>query len=409
MRLVCGFAAPLAAPLAAGAPIDFADTSFPDRLGWREIVVEGSGVTLAGGRWRAPDGDDVSARLTAYPTNLLTQALADTSVAIAVTPGGPTLAPLRHPGRDAAARGAARSRRPTRRRRPRRRRHRRRAGRGHRAPAVPATAGGGARRRERWRPAVDLPHGRPLAAGPAGLDPDRGRPGCRPRPDAGARQDADGRLPRRDARDAAPRGRARAVGDVLAHARDPRPGGADRRGRGVPAAGPRRPLGAGRGGHLDRGDRRLDAVRRGSAALARSRRRAHDRARARRRPRPRARAPRPRPRPRRTTTTTTPTDARRPASTATAASATATCRRPGPTISWRSLFVLGLAGGLIPSTSALLILLGSIAAGRPGVRVRPGRRLRARDGAGHGRHRARARPRPRPARSRRRRLDRSAG
>jgi ABC-type nickel/cobalt efflux system permease component RcnA len=37
----------------------------------------------------------------------------------------------------------------------------------------------------------------------------------------------------------------------------------------------------------------------------------------------------------------------------------------GATITWRSLFVLGLAGGLIPSTSALLILLGSIAAGRP--------------------------------------------
>ncbi len=36
----------------------------------------------------------------------------------------------------------------------------------------------------------------------------------------------------------------------------------------------------------------------------------------------------------------------------------------GSTISWRSLFVLGLAGGLIPSTSALLILLGSIATGR---------------------------------------------
>jgi nickel/cobalt exporter len=40
--------------------------------------------------------------------------------------------------------------------------------------------------------------------------------------------------------------------------------------------------------------------------------------------------------------------------------------RAGTTISWRSLFVIGLAGGLIPSTSALLILLGSIAAGRPG-------------------------------------------
>jgi ABC-type nickel/cobalt efflux system permease component RcnA len=37
----------------------------------------------------------------------------------------------------------------------------------------------------------------------------------------------------------------------------------------------------------------------------------------------------------------------------------------GTALTWRSLFVLGLAGGLIPSTSALLILLGSIAAGRP--------------------------------------------
>ena len=37
----------------------------------------------------------------------------------------------------------------------------------------------------------------------------------------------------------------------------------------------------------------------------------------------------------------------------------------GTTLTWRGLFVLGLAGGLIPSTSALFILLGSIAAGRP--------------------------------------------
>jgi ABC-type nickel/cobalt efflux system permease component RcnA len=34
------------------------------------------------------------------------------------------------------------------------------------------------------------------------------------------------------------------------------------------------------------------------------------------------------------------------------------------TVTWRSLFVLGLAGGIIPSTSALLILLGAIASGR---------------------------------------------
>jgi ABC-type nickel/cobalt efflux system permease component RcnA len=38
---------------------------------------------------------------------------------------------------------------------------------------------------------------------------------------------------------------------------------------------------------------------------------------------------------------------------------------PGSAITWRSLFVLGLAGGIIPSTNALLILLGTIAAGRP--------------------------------------------
>jgi ABC-type nickel/cobalt efflux system permease component RcnA len=37
----------------------------------------------------------------------------------------------------------------------------------------------------------------------------------------------------------------------------------------------------------------------------------------------------------------------------------------GSALSWRALFSLGLAGGLIPSTSALLILLGSMAAGRP--------------------------------------------
>jgi len=38
---------------------------------------------------------------------------------------------------------------------------------------------------------------------------------------------------------------------------------------------------------------------------------------------------------------------------------------PGTTLSWRSLFVLGLAGGLVPSTNALLILLATIATNRP--------------------------------------------
>ncbi|HET9519608.1 MAG TPA: sulfite exporter TauE/SafE family protein [Candidatus Limnocylindrales bacterium] len=37
----------------------------------------------------------------------------------------------------------------------------------------------------------------------------------------------------------------------------------------------------------------------------------------------------------------------------------------GSTITWRGLFALGFAGGLIPSTNALFILLGAIVAGRP--------------------------------------------
>jgi len=91
MRLVCGFEAPLTTPLIAGSIISYADTSFADRLGWREIVATGSGVTLAG-----KDGGELrttttSERLTHYPTNLLTQALADASVAIVATPGGPAL------------------------------------------------------------------------------------------------------------------------------------------------------------------------------------------------------------------------------------------------------------------------------------------------------------------------------
>ena len=143
---------------------------------------------------------------------------------------------------------------------------------------------------------------------------------------------------------------------------------------------------------------RIRAAEAAHAAGPRPRRGARPRARALARPRahrrPRAR-PIPAPR-RRTTTTATP-----PASTATAASRHSHLPPTGTTISWRSLFVLGLAGGLIPSTSALLILLGSIAAGRPAFGFVLVDRLRARDGAGHGRDRARARPRPWSARSRR--------
>jgi nickel/cobalt transporter (NicO) family protein len=91
MRMVCGFVATLAAPLGAGSQVSYADTSSPDRLGWREIVVTGSGVSLtaAAGELRTTS---TSGRLTKYPTNLLTQALEDMAVTVVATPGGPAVA-----------------------------------------------------------------------------------------------------------------------------------------------------------------------------------------------------------------------------------------------------------------------------------------------------------------------------
>jgi len=95
MRIVCGFSVSLGAPLAAGTRIDFADSSFADRLGWREIVATGSGVTLTPPKGAAPlRAASASDRLRTYPTTLLTQALADMAVSIVAAPGGPMLPAL---------------------------------------------------------------------------------------------------------------------------------------------------------------------------------------------------------------------------------------------------------------------------------------------------------------------------
>ncbi len=93
MREVCGFTTSIASTIAAESQIAFADRSFNERLGWREVVVEGSGVTIAAAHGELRSSS-VSKRLTVYPTTLLAQALADTDVAVTATPGGPTLATL---------------------------------------------------------------------------------------------------------------------------------------------------------------------------------------------------------------------------------------------------------------------------------------------------------------------------
>ena len=101
MRSVCAFEAILAAPVAEGTAITFADRSFAERVGWREIVVEGSGVTVsAGGANAKLRIASPSSRLTAYPEDLLTQALADTEFTAVAAPGGPALPPLDIPDAD---------------------------------------------------------------------------------------------------------------------------------------------------------------------------------------------------------------------------------------------------------------------------------------------------------------------
>jgi nickel/cobalt exporter len=94
MRLSCAFEARLGSPIGdAPTELSFSDGSYPERIGWREIVVTGSGVTLAA------DGVDlretsVSKRLTSYPEDLLATPLADEGVVVVATLGGQTLPPF---------------------------------------------------------------------------------------------------------------------------------------------------------------------------------------------------------------------------------------------------------------------------------------------------------------------------
>lgn len=104
MRLVCEYEAPLSAPLGTTATVAFEDRSFAERIGWREIVVLGDGVAVAnadGGAAGATDGSSdgagVSGRLTAYPTGLLAQPLDMRAITVTVATGGPVLAPWSAP------------------------------------------------------------------------------------------------------------------------------------------------------------------------------------------------------------------------------------------------------------------------------------------------------------------------
>lgn len=91
LRLVCVFRTDLAEPLADSTTLDFRDDQFPGRPGWREIVARGYGVTLSGAEaWSA----DVSNRLRNYPPELVPRPLDQTSATFGLaTDGSPAQLP----------------------------------------------------------------------------------------------------------------------------------------------------------------------------------------------------------------------------------------------------------------------------------------------------------------------------
>ena len=104
MRLVCEYAAPLPDPVAGLVPIGFDDTSHPGRIGWHEVVVTSSGVTLNTGNLPSTS---ISDRLRAYPANLIPHPLDVQNVTFTASPGGP-VTPYAQPA-DATSLTATRS------------------------------------------------------------------------------------------------------------------------------------------------------------------------------------------------------------------------------------------------------------------------------------------------------------
>ena len=85
MRLVCELTASVPDGSTWPARITFADTSHPGRIGWHEVVVGGSGVTLQPG---ALPGTSISDRLRNYPPNLIPHPLNVQNVAFGAVLGG---------------------------------------------------------------------------------------------------------------------------------------------------------------------------------------------------------------------------------------------------------------------------------------------------------------------------------
>jgi nickel/cobalt exporter len=106
LRLECDFDAALASALAGPTTIDFQDRSYAERIGWREIVAVADGVDLDS---HGLPATSPSQRLTAYPADMIALPLDVRSASLVARPGGapasspPTASAAAAPGSTAGA------------------------------------------------------------------------------------------------------------------------------------------------------------------------------------------------------------------------------------------------------------------------------------------------------------------
>jgi nickel/cobalt transporter (NicO) family protein len=94
LRLECRMTVPLA-DRPGGVAVTFRDPGAADHVGWHEVTAAGDRMTLT--RASVP-ATSRSARLTAYPKDMLSSPLDQRSASFTVTPGGPALAAPAAPG-----------------------------------------------------------------------------------------------------------------------------------------------------------------------------------------------------------------------------------------------------------------------------------------------------------------------
>ncbi len=89
LRLECALRAPV--EVTAPVAVAYRGDAYPDRIGWREVTAVGDGVTLVHSDVPSRSGSD---RLTAYPADLLADPLAVHAAQLRVRPGGPNARPV---------------------------------------------------------------------------------------------------------------------------------------------------------------------------------------------------------------------------------------------------------------------------------------------------------------------------